>query len=680
MKAKSEGSDWHAPSGIDASAYDHNATNVSDPDDVKESARIKIGHGGSTSSSKARGTGKVSTHSYEPSQSLPRHRPNRWKGSDEKWRRLTRPERDLVYQLDELENQDWAKGLYRAYLIKERRRRKLENDQELRRRNTQADWTAWPLYPEDITQADDRIEYKLRKRRDLNTSPRRSQTRPVKIAHIDPHGQQYNAAPEDSSSDSSSDDDSHSDPPSIADITEAVPSYNPHVFKAKPDLRPSSALEEIVIAQMMKTGKERFRERASKPDFQSAGYTISANDELMTTQLRPMARNVITQFDSLLLSMHQSAEKGRPGGRRRVRADSEISYGHDTSGKSSRKGSKVKRKAIDGTQSGSGNSDSDNDTNTESAPEFPGGSSKRAGSTSTKGKGRTKSKAGSSFRNASSQSQDRYVTHSPSRKRMANRTWESVMLVASLQGWPEEVLDKTNQRLQEIFGKSAPLAPRNGDVRLDHWDDSLVCPVPECPRHMEPFSEAPDLDRHMQLIHGGIKSPYPFSLPTSRSQSQSRSRAHGTLSGAEDEENSREWRRGMKGDYVNTNLVCPITDCRRHKQPFSRLWNLKEHMRLRHAGVDLPESIQPQSKKRSQSRPRAHNRPGSTSSRKYKSEDVVVTTDEDRESGREETRDSGRFYCPIKSCKRTIDGFSRNWNLQKHIRSMHPSWRANNVG
>lgn len=666
MTTKYEDTDWHEQSKIDAPAYDRGDADFSDTDDVKEFTPTRTGH------SKARQIGKVAKDTYETSNSSLPHRPNRWKGSNEKWRRLTRPERDLIDQLDELENRDWAKGLYGAYLIKERRRRRLENNQESRARNTQADWTAWPLYPEDIAQADDRIEYKLQKQRESSTSPRRSQTRPAKVAHIDPHGRHYNAAPKASSSDSSSDDDSLSDPPSIADTTEIAPSYNPHVFKAKPDLRPSSSLEEIVIAQMMKTGKERFRERTSKPGFQSAGYTLSADDELMATQLRPMARNVITQFENLLLGMHQRAENGRPGRRHRMRANSETSYGYGTSVKSSRKGSKVK----------SENSDSGNDdTNTESAQESRGRSSKRGGSASTKGKGRNQSKAASSVRSISSQSQGGHVAHSPARKRMANRTWESVMLVASLQDWPEDVLDKANQRLEGIFGKSATLVPQRRDLWANHWDKSLVCPVPECPRHMEPFSESSDMDRHMRLIHGGKKSPYPFSLPASRSQSRSHSRAHGKLSGAEDEENPREWRRGMKGEYVDTNLVCPVTGCRRHKEPFSRLWNLKEHMRLRHPGVDLPESTQPPSKNTSQSRPRrTQSRPGSTSSRKYKSEDVVISTDEDRDSGREETRDSGKFYCPIKSCKRSINGFSRNWNLQKHLRLMHPAWRAENVG
>ncbi|CRG91121.1 hypothetical protein PISL3812_08169 [Talaromyces islandicus] len=657
----------HELSEIDTEAYLGSDADFFDTGDVKQSAR----HGGSSRTNNA---GTLAKHTDYTSQSPPPYRSNRWKGSDEKWRRLTRPERDLIGQLDELENRDWAKGLYRAYLIKKRRRRLLEDDRELRTRNAQADWTAWPLYPEDIAQADDRIEYKFRKQRETSTTPRRSRKHPAKVAHIDLHGQKYNAAPEDSPSDGSGDD-SDSDPPSIADLTEAIPSDNPHIFKAEPDPRPSSSLEETVIAQMMKTGKERFLERTSKPGFQSAGYTPSADDELMTAQLRPIARNVITQFDDLLLGMHQGADKGRGGGRH-MRVDSESSYSDYTSVRKSpvnpSKGSRVDANAIDPTRSDTRNSDPDTDTNAESVSHLRGRSSKRRGSTSTKGKGKA-----SSFR-----SQDRYVTHTPSRKRMGNRTWESVMLVASLQDWPEEVIDKTNQRLKEIFGKSATLAPRRRDMRLDHWDESLVCSVLECPRHREPFSEESDLDRHMRLIHGGRTSPRPFSLPASRSQSRSRSRARDTLSGAEETQaDSREWRRGMKGDYVNTNLICPVAGCRRHKEPFSRLWNLKEHMRLRHPMVDLPESIRPQSKKNSQSQRRPHSRPRSALSWKYKSEDVVVTTDEERESGREDTRDKGMlFSCPIKSCKRSKDGFSRNWNLQKHIRLMHPAWRAEDVG
>lgn len=618
----------HEQPEIGAEAHDRSDADFFDTDDVNESALSSPSH---SSSSKTKNTGKLAKHTHETSHSPPPYRPNRWKGSDEEWLRLTQPERDVIDQLDELDNQDWAKGLYRAYLNKERRRSQLEDDQDLQMGNMEEDWTTWPLHPEDIAQDDNRIEYKFRKQREPSTSPRESQTPPTRVAHIDPYGRQYNAAPEGNSD--SSDDDGDSDPPSIADMTEAVPSYDPHVFKSDPDLRRSSALEEILIAQMMKTGKERFRERMSKPGFQSAGYTVSVDDESMTTKLRPIARNVITRFDSLLLGMHQTGG----GGRGHMGADTETAYGYNTSVRRSSVKSYRKRSRTQ-------NSDSGNDADVESASEFRGRSNKRSDSKFTKGKGKGKSNAESSSRGTSLETEERSVTHSPSEEIIVNRTWESVMLVASLQDWPAEVLERANQRLQGLFGKTATLASQRTDVQADHWDESLVCPVAECPRHVEPFREGSDLDRHMELIHGGRDSPRPFSLPTSSSQSGSPSRTRGTLSAAEEDQGgSREWRWGTKGNYVDPNLICPVEKCKRHKEPFSRLWNLKEHMRVRHPGVDLPESIQPQSKTRPQTQLEAHSRPASASSRQYKSDDVVGSTDEDQKSGREESRDNGKI-------------------------------------
>ncbi|KAH8703293.1 hypothetical protein BGW36DRAFT_369104 [Talaromyces proteolyticus] len=576
----------------------------------------------------------------DTSQSPPPYRPNRWTGSDERWRHLTLPERKLIEQLDELENRDWSLGLYKAHLIKERRKIRLENDQEFRTKNRQADWTAWPLDPEEVARLDSHIEYTLRKRRDSSSSSHQPQTDLKRTAYIDLNGRRRNAAPDPNYSESLSDEDSISDPPSIADSTEIIASYKPHVFKAETDFRESASLEEAVIAQMMKAAKERFWKRQSAPDFQSAGYTVSADDEMVAMQLQPIARNILAQFDDLLFGMHQRADKGHP---------------------SRRKGSVFSspRRSVTG-------DDTNNDSDGESGDQYRGRSGRRSVSISARGKGRSKSKAASSQWGPSSVSHsrvgDRYATVSPSRKRVANRTWESVMLVASLLDWPEEVLDRANERVQELFGKTAPLAPRRRDLKVQYLGRGLVLPVPANPRHIEPLIHRSDLDKHKPLIHSGENAM--TSVDQSRSLSRSRSAIGVDIPATEDQDESADLKRGPKED-VDKHPVCPVAKCSRHTVPFSRPWNLKEHMKRKHPKVNL-SLPQP--------------RQGEIKAPKWKSEETVLSSDDQAEyEVAEEEEVKPKFFCPVETCSRHRKGFTRKWNRQKHIKKLHPEFWSKQV-
>ena len=57
------------------------------------------------------------------SDDLYQHRPNRWRGSPDKWLQYTAEERTLVRSLDDLRRRDLGVHLYNAYALKRDQRR-----------------------------------------------------------------------------------------------------------------------------------------------------------------------------------------------------------------------------------------------------------------------------------------------------------------------------------------------------------------------------------------------------------------------------------------------------------------------------------------------------------------------------------------------------------------------------
>lgn len=223
--------------------------------------------------------------------SSPVYRPNRFRGFESTWRKLTAEERQNAQALETIRARDLAAHLYNAYSLRvragERGMKNAKGNEHLNGSGAFAfvpprRWTAWPMSSDEVPRLDERL--------------RREE------------------------------DDAWS-------------------LRMPPDPRPSADLEETVIAMMMKTAKERFgirdweskransvpRKRvesqfepydgstANEEDWDSDSEltygadllpVVQADDDKSKQQLRPIARNVLTQFDKLLMGLHHSQKGG----------------------------------------------------------------------------------------------------------------------------------------------------------------------------------------------------------------------------------------------------------------------------------------------------------------------------------------------------------------------------------
>lgn len=451
----------------------------------------------------------------------PSYRPNRFRGPESTWRKLTTEERQNAQALEAIRARDLSAHLYNAYALRvracERGRREQEFDYDAFIAPKR--WTAWPMRPEHVPRPDER----LRREEDDAWSLRMS-----------------------------------------------------------PDPRPSADLEDCLSAIMMKVAKERFgarnwdnrrpkaqpRRRAGSElnsQDESAGNeenwdsdeeltddvdlipVVQADDDKSNKQLRPIVRNVLTQLDKLLMGLYHA----RTGG---MAEDSSASEQSDTESIASSK-SPVKR--------GRSRSQSRGRTRTRESlrPSNPDEESTRSKSRETahsqgRSLGRRESSAG--------------------RIREGLRDWSEVMGVASMIGFPPAAVMRASKRCANLFGEdmefqslqegtmesvkeedgteviryvepepepesspspeppsrrsasrkphsratsvkrestSRPVtpAPESGAQvpqpkgKGQHRKQDIVCPMKKCPRHFDGFTRTWNLNLHMKRMHPGFR-------------------------------------------------------------------------------------------------------------------------------------------------------------------------------
>ncbi|KUL81751.1 hypothetical protein ZTR_09402 [Talaromyces verruculosus] len=357
------------------------------------------------------------TEAYTTEDALSDHDSNR-KKAKLRWYGNTKPERDLVKQIKATHRKNLSRILYRAFLIEQRRKRdiiKRRHPEEIAKEDQSTDEekaqksgvglrsrdfiTAWPLRPQDLQGEGYTLHESLLIRHKQNKTRNGIPNRVL----VDLSGLRPNAVPDQqattSSSDESVSDDSVARPDEIAEIGEKL-----HSFKNEPDPRPSAQIEEVLIARLMKISKEKFRKRIHTAQLRTDGFAASDNDPLMTTQLRPLARNLIACLNTFLRGMDNQAF----------------------------------------------------------------------------GRGK---------------------------RRLHYNNWETVMMMASQQGWPEEILQRARIRCNAIF-KGAEKSVSTFD-ELQHGasaesktgKEQRLCPVETCIRHRIPFAQVQNLKQHMDRSH-----------------------------------------------------------------------------------------------------------------------------------------------------------------------------------
>ncbi|OJJ89286.1 uncharacterized protein ASPGLDRAFT_41250 [Aspergillus glaucus CBS 516.65] len=457
--------------------------------------------------------------------SSPEERPNRFRGPESTWRRLTAEERQNAQALETIRARDLAAHLYNSYALRVRAR---ERGRVAVREGKRVDvteafappkgWAAWPMSADKVPRADERLK------------------------------REEDAA-----------------------WTLRMPS----------DPRPSADLEESVIAMMLKTAKERFRTRewdhrrtvyqprtsttfrvdtndeSTAYEGSDGGYlddeelrpVVQADDEKSRQQLRPISRNVLTQFDQLLMGLHHAQTGGARGG------DSSASeMQSDTESMASSRSSPRKR----------------NPEETERS-QSRGRKQSRRPSQHEKPLSRSKVQPTSRSRR---RSLGRGHGRSTSRLRGGRglRDWSEVLGVAAITGWPSAVIMRTANRCSALFGE---------DMTFQKFNEGAVKPIeednPTNVQYMESESESEPEPKN--------PTPPPISRQSSRNpRSRASSVRHESTSRPASPATADNGARKGKGQHRKQDLVCPFKSCPRHVDGFSRTWNLNLHMKRVHPG------------------------------------------------------------------------------------------------
>lgn len=496
-------------------------------------------------------------------------RPNRWTGDPTTYRRITAPDRGVYDGMVEARARDLAAHLYNSYVIRAQSKGASlsflgpgDNDGQ-EKFTVGKRWGAWPLSASRVP-------------------------RPDEIARR------------------------------ILD--------DPDTLRAPPDPRPSAELEESIIACMMRDAKETFGSRegdynevksarprraetaepvtddedqkdpATTTEASHLRPVLQADDDKTRHQLRPLARNVISQLERLLTGLHHSTNN-------RGQCD-------DSSGESS--------------------SDNDNIRRSRSPAKIRRRSQSRGrprARRKTTSSGRSRSARSSTgpetedeaMREAS-QSRGRSCTNGRTYKpprRLALRDWSDVMGIASMMGLPQAAVMRASNRCADLFGQDMTFRV----FREGHMEKGARLPDSTYAYHYveseSADSDAPTLpsvrtrkrkgrsrERSPSQAKRSRSRPVPISSPGMPSSSNAaiatpapgRSRSAGHERSSPQKQREPTQRLKGRGEHRKADLVCPLRLCPRHTDGFSRVWNLNLHMKRVHPGYN------PQDRERSRSR------------------------------------------------------------------------------
>ncbi|KAJ9363454.1 RNA polymerase I-specific transcription initiation factor-domain-containing protein [Paecilomyces variotii] len=484
------------------------------------------------------------------SESPPVHRPNRYHGPTSTWRLWTQKERQVAESLEIIRARDLSAHLFNAHALKRRareiRKRIAENGSQEEEETAFVPgklWTAWPMPPEEVPRLDESL---------INDND------------------------------------------------------DPYTIKRAPDIRPSAPLEESLIAVMLKISKERFQAREEMPKSyvwhkreSSRGYdtteasgneggwksepdtaegiqyrpVVQADDEMSRRQLRPLTRQILSRLDSLLMSLHHARKASMvpdesSASERQSEAESLAS--RLSSPRKRRGTSTLERSQSRGRKRARASSRSKSRkraaSNPEEAPEYAIDSSESDSSVSETSRPSKRE----STRTPVSLSRSRSRVGGRS-ARLAIRDWSDVLGIASMTGWPSEVVMRAARRCADLFGEDMTFQTLSeGAVRKTKSTDG---------RDLWKYSASEE------------EEPPAPKLKRTRSRAQSTkgesSRAASVVAKEDGEEQSAVRPFKGKGEHRKKDLVCPVKGCSRHTDGFTRTWNLNLHMKRVHPSHPL---------------------------------------------------------------------------------------------
>jgi hypothetical protein len=528
-------------------------------------------------------------------------RPNRWTGAPSTYRRLTADERGAYEAVITSRARDLAAHLYSAYTIRTQRNQARGTSQNRQEADAQERifpprrWVAWPRPATYVPRPDETIHRQL---------------------------------------------------------------DGPGTIRMPPDLRPSSDLEESIIANMMKHAKQTFMAREwdleevrvnrvrregdpedmkdedmkdfedekdedPKPDAVSLQPVVQADDGTSRQQLRPLSRNIITQVDRLLMGLHHSVKTRFHDDDSGSDSEGEMddtdynetsrSRSRPTSGSRSRsRGRKRARRQSTHSRTSSHRSRS---IRSSTAASTQDGSVRNT----SRSRGRSRTSRGSG--------------DSTMKYRLGLRDWSEVMGIAAMMGLPNAAVMRASKRCADLFeedmtfrtfheGRFKKISrPEERSRSQWEWEYRESASDAEVIPESEPASPPPG-----PSTGPGLSPRKRKSQPRVRSRSQSQSRRQRSTSVA-------------APAASNVAIVIPSSAPAPAHAPAPT--PVLENQ------ID-PESQPPPPPPQASQVPQVPKGKGD-----HRKTDIV---------------------CPIKRCSRHRNGFSRTWNLNLHMKRVHPGY------
>lgn len=434
-----------------------------------------------------------SDEDFQDSVTLP-SRPNKFRGPPSTWRNWTAPERDLAASLGQLQAKDLSVHLYNSFKLRQRARIPDPSwqmrDSKLPGETNQATqwippkvWTAWPVPPDIVPREHDEARW----------------------------------------------------------AEGVVPSVSHHSSRG----RSGQHLREMLVAQILRTAKDRFHERqrnsaplsettttaqeSRRQDFErvanrkpSAEHdrdihdqkpVVMADDERASEILQPTVQHILTKLDDLLMGLHHA------GNANLNVEDSEIESHDRPSERSKSRGRPLRKKRkASKLEEGIGES--------HDVPDCPHSHSDSYHSSKTRSGSQRKSQHARSHsrRSLSQKFHDR-------KGRLGLRDWSDVLGVASMIGWHQDVVGSATTRCARIFQEGIKFRTLQEGAKV--WQEHLY--LPNFPRlisseHGQGFTgQAKEglnsrLDGFLEPIEGKKSWMYSDRKQSKRRQSSGRSR------------------------------------------------------------------------------------------------------------------------------------------------------------
>ncbi|KAJ5543253.1 hypothetical protein N7535_005683 [Penicillium sp. DV-2018c] len=503
-------------------------------------------------------------------------RPNLFDGHSVSWRRYNADEIGAYDAIITKRSRDLAAHLYNAHVLRRRTRgiprEKLEADPRLTL-TVRKRWAAWPVHAAKVPRLDEILEERW------NTS---------------------------------------------------------ETLKAPPDPRPSAGLEDCIAAVMLKESKERFQVREwnyeeieedpeqkiidgddimedevdkkededEEPvDTRFLEPIVQLDDDASLRQLRPLVRNVISQLDRLLYGLHcamkgRKYEEGESGGEQSSDSEDGEDDNHE-SRKQSRSRSRGRRQARGDTQERA-TSFRSTSANTSTGPETDDEGLRGI----SQGRGRSRN-------SATGHDSNHYL-----KGRLKLRDWSEVMGLASMLGLPTVAVMRASKRCADLFGedlefRTLPEGRVRKRLKTDEREEyaytesegesdsdssppspqptSLITPIPPLiPARTSGAELEPKMKgkKPRQRYNKAKKSP--AIVPPSVSPSPDPEAPVQSAEGVETAEQvgdkpAKTVKPGVgKGPHRKVDIVCPVRSCIRHRDGFSRKWNLNQHLKKSH--------------------------------------------------------------------------------------------------